>query len=246
MFGGWNSEWHLEFIIIILQCMTQCCQYLLQNFRFAAVISLVTTWGIHSLVLNVVILWPHKENCICFRYPTFLFFLVLCQNLLNIYFGHPKPSRHFWFSVINYMTGQKLCHPRNCTWAAWHRLKKLDNLNEDNRSLRIFQRCRWYIKNLYTERATWSKFCSEDSQVLGATVQNSVTWDLCILEKNIGACELQLPALTFVMFQYCFIVPLRVFMFSRSEAYKYETYITECWVTYTRPRYHTWNCVWNM
>jgi hypothetical protein len=138
----------------------------------------------------------------CFFWFYFRIYWIFILDILNL------------LSTFDYMTGQKLCHPGNCSWAAWHRLKKLDNLNEDNRSLQIFQRCRWYVKNLDTESATWSKFCSEDSQVLGMTVQNSVTWDLCILEKNIGACELQLPALTFVMFQYCFIVPLTVFMFS--------------------------------
>jgi len=33
--------------------------------------------GIPSLVLIVVFLWPQKENCIFFKYPTFLFYLVL-------------------------------------------------------------------------------------------------------------------------------------------------------------------------
>ena len=53
-------------------------------------------------------------------------------------------------STFDYMTGKKLCHPGNCSWAAWHRLMKLDNLTEDNRSLQIFQRCRWYIKKIWT------------------------------------------------------------------------------------------------
>jgi hypothetical protein len=51
----------------------------------------------------------------------------------------------------------------------------------------IFQRSRHYLKILGTERVTRSKFHSEDPQILGATLQNLVTWDLCPLEKNIIA-----------------------------------------------------------
>jgi hypothetical protein len=64
------------------------------------------------------------------------------------------------------------------------------NLYEKNKGPQIFQRYRHYLKILGTERLTRSKFHSEDPQILGATVQNLVTWDLCPLEKNIIALEL--------------------------------------------------------
>ena len=55
MLGTWSSKFHLEFIIIILQCMTQCSHYLLQNLRFTTVFSLCdSTWGTPSLVLGDV------------------------------------------------------------------------------------------------------------------------------------------------------------------------------------------------
>ena len=47
----------LEFVISILQCMTLCSHYLLQNFILTAVFSLCdNTWGIHSLMLRVFVL----------------------------------------------------------------------------------------------------------------------------------------------------------------------------------------------
>lgn len=45
-----------------------------------------------------------------FKYRTFLFYLVLYETLLNIYFVHPKPSRLFQFRITHYVRGQKLCH----------------------------------------------------------------------------------------------------------------------------------------
>ena len=98
--------------------MHACSHYLLQNFRFTAVFSLCdNTRGIPSRVVSVVILWPQKENCIYFKYLTFLCYLGLYQNLLNIYFGCHKPSWLFWFSrILCYIAGQKLSHPGNCNW----------------------------------------------------------------------------------------------------------------------------------
>ena len=64
------------------------------------------------------------------------------------------------------------------------------NLNEKNKGPLIFQRCRHNLKILGTERVTRSKFHSEDPQILGATVQNLVAWDVYPLEKNIIAFEL--------------------------------------------------------
>jgi len=55
MLGSRSSECRLEFIIIILQCMTQYSHYLLQNFRFRTVFSLCdSTWGTPSLALGDV------------------------------------------------------------------------------------------------------------------------------------------------------------------------------------------------
>jgi len=64
MLGNSNSKCHLEFIII-LPYMMLFFHYFLQNFGFMAVFSLCNnTWGIPSLGLSVVILWPQRENCI--------------------------------------------------------------------------------------------------------------------------------------------------------------------------------------
>jgi len=147
MFGSWNSKYHFEFIVIILECITVCSHYLLQNFRFTAVFSFVTILrAFLVLCLSVIFLWPQKENCIFFKYPNFLFYLVLCNSFLNIHVGHPKPSHLFWFVIMNYVTGQKLCLPGYCSWAAWQKLKKLDVLNERNRGPQIFKRSRHYLK----------------------------------------------------------------------------------------------------
>jgi hypothetical protein len=54
----------------------------------------------------------------------------------------------------------------------------------------IFQRSKHYLKILGTERMTRSKFHFEDPQILGAILQNLVTWVVCPLEKNIIAFEL--------------------------------------------------------
>jgi hypothetical protein len=112
----WNlkPKCHLEFIIIS-QCMTLCSHYLLQNFRFTDILCLCDiTWGIPSLVLSVIILWPQRENRVFFKYHTFVFYLVVYKYLSNVYFGHFEPSPFYSFRIIHHVTGQKLCHPGNC------------------------------------------------------------------------------------------------------------------------------------
>jgi hypothetical protein len=44
------------------------------------------------------------------------------------------------------------------------------------RSAQIFQKSRSYLKILGARRVTWSKFHSEEPQILGAMVQNLVAW----------------------------------------------------------------------
>jgi hypothetical protein len=48
-----------------------------------------------------------------------------------------------------------------------------------DRGAQIFQKSRSHLKILGARRVTWSKFRTEDPQILGATVQNLVARDFC-------------------------------------------------------------------
>ena len=63
-------------------------------------------------------------------------------------------------------------------------------MNKKKSGLQIFQKSSSYLKILGTGRVTWSKFHSEDPQILGATLQNLFSWPLCIMENNISNFEL--------------------------------------------------------
>jgi hypothetical protein len=45
-----------------------------------------------------------------------------------------------------------------------------------SRGTHIFQKSRSHLKSLGTSWVTWSKFCIEGPQILGATTQNLVPW----------------------------------------------------------------------